>query len=258
MKIIFVIALLLPALSAAPSDKHPQLLDEGRIVGGVDADIRDYPYTVSLQFAGSSHSCGGSILTRDKVYTAAHCVDFTSTRFIRAGSSIFSNGGQLIQVASSVQHPQYSRTTLDYDAAVMTLVSPLEFNEAVQPIPLARIHSMPSVGATIVVIGWGSTSENGPVSTHLQKVEKPIVSNEDCARAYQQFGFPVTDSMICAGFPEGGRDACQGDSGGPLVYQGYLAGGVSWGVGCARAGFPGVYSKVAHMWDWLDFQIRAV
>lgn len=259
MKITFAIALLLPALLAAPSEKHPQLVDEGRIIGGEDADILDYPYAVSLQVF-TSHSCGGSILTNNKILTAAHCVDSQISRSVRCGSSRFDSGGQFIAVASFVQHPQYSRQTLDFDVAVLTLASPLVFNEAVQPISLARIHSKPAVGTTITVVGWGSTREGGPVSAQLQMVTKPIVSNDDCAQAYQPWGFPVTDRMICAGVPEGGRDACQGDSGGPMVYKSgdssvVVAGTVSWGVGCARAGLPGVYGNVAYLWDWINDQL---
>jgi len=75
-------------------------------------------------------------------------------------------------------------------------------------------------------------------------VNVPIVSREECNEDYKTYG-GITENMICAAAPDGGRDACQGDSGGPLVVDGKLAGVVSWGIGCARPLFPGVYSNIA-------------
>jgi len=75
-------------------------------------------------------------------------------------------------------------------------------------------------------------------------VNVPIVSREECNKAYEAYE-GITDNMICAAVPGGGKDACQGDSGGPLVVDGKLAGIVSWGVGCAEPQYPGVYSNVA-------------
>ena len=51
-----------------------------------------------------------------------------------------------------------------------------------------------------------------------------------------------------------GEDACQGDSGGPLVYRNdkrkkyELVGVVSWGIGCAKKGYPGIFAKLSSFW----------
>lgn len=61
----------------------------------------------------------------------------------------------------------------------------------------------------------------------------------------------ITNTMMCAGFSNGERDACQGDSGGPLVVNGTLMGIVSWGNECARPNFPGVYAYVPAVRGWI-------
>jgi trypsin len=74
-------------------------------------------------------------------------------------------------------------------------------------------------------------------------VDVYIIPREECNKAYAAYG-GITDNMICAGVPGGGKDACQGDSGGPLVFGRFLVGIVSWGVGCALPNYPGVYSNI--------------
>lgn len=83
----------------------------------------------------------------------------------------------------------------------------------------------------------------------MQSVEIPIVDRNECNEDYEG---DITPDMICAGVPEGGKDSCQGDSGGPVVLNGNLVGIVSWGDGCARAGYPGVYTNVAYFLDWIN------
>ena len=73
-------------------------------------------------------------------------------------------------------------------------------------------------------------------------MDVPIISDKTCEDLYYAVWYDTDPSMICAGFPEGGKDACQGDSGGPLVYNDELIGIVSWGLGCARPDLPGVYT----------------
>jgi trypsin len=79
------------------------------------------------------------------------------------------------------------------------------------------------------------------------------VSTALCEAAYSSYG-GITENMICAAVTGGGKDACQGDSGGPLVSAGYLVGIVSWGVGCAEARYPGVYSNVAALREFVTNQ----
>lgn len=97
-------------------------------------------------------------------------------------------------------------------------------------------------------------------------VEVPIISRAVCSRNYGSQN--LLNGMLCAGYMNGGRDACTGDSGGPLVCNNKLVGLVSFGIGCAMSGYPGVYVDVAYYVDWIrnqtgllqkqDFNINAI
>jgi len=90
---------------------------------------------------------------------------------------------------------------------------------------------------------------NGPPSDSLRYARVPIVNQTACRNL---LGKTVTDRMLCAGYLKGGTDACQMDSGGPLSVREQLVGIVSWGVGCALADKPGVYSRLDALHPWLD------
>lgn len=110
----------------------------------------------------------------------------------------------------------------------------------------------PKVGTICTAIGWGALYEKGPGPDHLHEVSVPIIKR--CKSVLDEIG-----GSICAGEPQGGRDACQGDSGGPFVCRSerdsmewYLAGIISHGDGCARANEPGVYTRVSLYLEWID------
>ena len=105
------------------------------------------------------------------------------------------------------------------------------------------------VGGFAIAAGWGLTAEGTEVSNILRQVTVQIVSNQVC-NGLAAYSGAITDRMVCAGFPEGGKDSCQGDSGGPLMVPdgqgGYFqAGVVSWGEGCGRPNKFGVYTRVS-------------
>jgi trypsin len=129
---------------------------------------------------------------------------------------------------------------------------PFAFGAAVQPISL--IISEPAAGEDGVVTGWGTLSSGtSEVSTFLQAVNVTIMPHEECNSAYSSYG-GITQNMICAGVPGGGKETCQGDPGGPLAVHEELAGVVSWGVGCAQDSHPTVYSSVASLRDFITGQ----
>ncbi|KAL4866240.1 hypothetical protein BDV12DRAFT_199305 [Aspergillus spectabilis] len=220
-----------------------------QIVGGQEGRIEDFPYQIALLSNGRL-ICGGSIISNQYVVTAAHCTDgaSASSLSIRAGSSSASSGGTVVQVSAIAQNPDYDAASTNNDISVLTLAEELTFGSGIAAVDLATAD--PSAGSIATTSGWGALSEGGSVSSTLQYVDIPIVSNSECSSAYSGFN-EITDAMICAGEEEGGEDACQGDSGGPLVADGTLVGVVSWGNGCARPGYPGVYSSVAYLRDFV-------
>ncbi|GFG33054.1 hypothetical protein Cfor_00060, partial [Coptotermes formosanus] len=204
---------------------------------------------VSLRHSGS-HVCGASIISSNWVVTAAHCVVGVSVSSIsvRSGSTYSNSGGTIHSATKVTVHGSYNSDTQDYDVAIVQVSPAFTTSSSEQSIALES--STVSVGTNVVVSGWGTTSEDGSPSTTLRQVTVQIISDSVCNTDYSAYG-GITARMICAGTSSGGKDACQGDSGGPLVANSRLVGIVSWGVGCARANYPGVYTKVSAVRSWI-------
>ncbi|XP_027232287.2 trypsin-1 [Penaeus vannamei] len=258
-----VLCLLLAGAFAAPSRKPTFRRGLNKIVGGSDVTPGELPYQLSFQdisFGFAFHFCGASIYNENWAICAGHCVqgeDMNNPDYLQvvAGEhnrDVDEGNEQTVVLSKIIQHEDYNGFTISNDISLLQLSQPLSFNEFVAPIALPEAGHAAS--GDCIVSGWGTTSEGGSTPSVLQKVSVPIVSDDECRDAYGQND--IDDSMICAGVPEGGKDSCQGDSGGPLACSdtgsAYLAGIVSWGYGCARPNYPGVYTEVAYFVDWVQ------
>ena len=128
------------------------------------------------------------------------------------------------------------------------MTEPFVYGPGVQPISLATTE--PSVGDVSTVTGWGFTSVDGELSTVLKVVFLPVIDHEECVADYR-FLYKVTDNMICTAAKESGQDACEADSGGPMVVEGKQAGIISWGENCGVPTYPGVYTSLAKLREFV-------
>ncbi|XP_023171155.2 trypsin beta-like [Drosophila hydei] len=227
-----------------------------RIVNGKSIHIEQAPWQVSLQYY-NRHVCGGSILSSTVIATAAHCVQqFNGKQLsIRAGSTFWKTSGQLVKVKKVTLHPQFTVSPIQNDIAILHLTTPLQFSRAIKSIPIA--NEAPPHGSFAFVSGWGVMKEGTDlISNNLQYTELKIMNRNFCSDSgYSKHPKVLTEGTLCAA-ADIATDACQGDSGGPLVAYGKLAGIVSWGIGCARMEYPGVYTDVSYYKDWIQKQLR--
>lgn len=237
--------------AAHPEWVTEEALNKTRIVGGTESASGAIPWVISLR--RTSHFCGASIYTTRTAITAAHCTSGASPSAIQAryNSRTHGSGGTLVQAQTIINHPSYSSSTINNDVAVVIFSSAMTLGQTqARAVSLPAQGSDPASGASAITAGWGTTSESGSLAATLRQVTVPIVARSTCQSQYGTSS--ITTNMVCAGLTAGGVDACQGDSGGPLTVGGVLVGIVSWGNGCARPNYAGVYARAGNYVTWIN------
>lgn len=184
----------------------------GRIVGGFPLDITQVPWQVSIQTNNSVHFCGGSIIHKRWILTAAHCLtsiqNNTSSIQVRVGATDRTTEGEIFEIEQLFMHHMYNQTRLfDFDFGLIKLKKNLRFNKKVRAIAFSQFgDSEVSNGTKCLVSGWGQTQNPNESNQKLRAAEVPIVDHELCNQSY---GGRITARMICAGFYEQGGKDCK-------------------------------------------------
>jgi len=218
------------------------------IVNGDDANPPDkYPYAT---YAGG---CGASLIAPNVLLCAAHCQGFISSVIVGAFNINDSTEAnyESFTVADEIYHPLYNSGNIDYDYMVLRI----EGESQHTPVALDDgTTDLLTDGTELTVMGWGALSQGGSVTNLLQEVDVDV--DASCG-SYASSS--ITERMFCAARTINGvnYDSCQGDSGGPIIHKasGVQVGIVSWGFGCAQAGYPGVYAKVSEQIDWINERV---
>merc|ERR1712198_530193 len=218
---------------------------QNRVAGGREAGIGEWPWQIQLKYfppgsQGGSHNCGGSILNKDWILTAAHCLMHSKDNRnykVYVGQHNVNRPGpytRTLRVSRLIQHPKYTYGVAPYDIALVKVASPINSNSAVVSPACLPKDDKNYEGQFCFISGWGFTMKS---------------STDQWDEMHYCFG-------------NGRVNSCQGDSGGPLSCldsDGYykVVGLASWGhSNCRTPGAPSIYTRVGGFNDWIQSTMR--
>ncbi|OWR47924.1 serine protease 33 [Danaus plexippus plexippus] len=218
------------------------------IVGGLTAGKVPHMVALTTGVFTRSFTCGGSLVTKKHVLTAAHCIEavysrgslLSSLRGI-VGTNRWNFGGVQQQFASNITHPNYVGSIIKNDIGFLVTDAEVSLNDNIQLVPISYDFIEGEVAA--VIHGWGRIRTGGSLSPNLLELKTKVIDGERCvsdvARRSSEIGMrvpPVQPDLEVCTFLALNFGNCHGDSGSALLRQsdGQQIGVVSWGLPCAR------------------------
>ncbi|XP_045455970.1 mite allergen Der p 3-like [Melitaea cinxia] len=228
--------------------------------------LEDYPYTVSIRLH-SKHWCGGAIVGKQWVLSAAQCFDYVTKEevTIRMGSVFRDFGGRILSVVEIVRHPNYKMDQYypDHNLALIKVNIPIVKNERIQAVSLAANNAdLPLLFGEVVVTGYGSVKTGHIREGVNQELRRMIVKEIPRSQCRVMYGndYHIQHDHMCLQSVVNGVALCAGDTGDPAVhFSGANRGGTLFGIAlfsgteeCAYKSKPGIYAKVSFSRTWID------
>jgi secreted trypsin-like serine protease len=236
------------APQAVADEQHPYASVTPKMIGGTQVPNGKYPFMahIEIRFLNGWSTCEGTLIDRDSVLTAAHCLENSIGASVVVGRTNLRqrNQGQVREVSRPFIHPRYNRNQRAdvYDAGVLKLRRAVT---GIKPIKLAtaKQNNLETPGRILTVASWGVTRAKGTPVARMRQVRIPVVSDSRAEKGYDAFYVP---SLQIAASKQG-KTACQGDSGAPLFDSGSRTqvGIVNGGrYKCGTARYPAFFAEV--------------
>ncbi|XP_063708617.1 serine protease gd-like [Culicoides brevitarsis] len=204
------------------------------IFGGDEASRGQFPWLAALyrkrKKGSTEFKCGATLVSRNAVITAAHCLKFDShvmpvneivVILGKHNLDDFSEtGSQTVYAKDIILHPDFMSkdTSFDADIAIILLKRHVQYSQYIRPLCIFSEVTKHHPGEKGTVIGWGKDHLEGTIKSYPSTIEMQLVSDATCLRAHESFQYITSSRTFCAGNANG-TGPCSGDSGGPLMMK---------------------------------------
>lgn len=234
-----------------------------RIIGGAATPAPSWMVALGDHSDGKWRNyCGGTLIDKDWVLTAAHCVEEASLSGMQVAIGVSDLGQHHARtvVDQVIMHDTYlsgfirnigtGMMEADSDIALLHLKT----SSTNIPLAISNKDAQTDYGPASTFSAWGYGGINPDASltsAQLLKVDLAFQGFRD------RWNHDNTQTHIFAGNIHG-QDTCRGDSGGPLTAQNSLVGITSYGSRRCGIGQPGGYTFAPLFKEWVAEKMHAV